>query len=325
MANKVSKSYSSTAKSKKAVSNKSKAKTKNVNNTDVTTRIRIDDVRLNDSESLDTSFLEGRYEKNEKKNSKKVKEKILKDTSKRDHKISVVKKICMIVFIIILIVLFIFLLVCLCSKISDSLKKSSKKNKEEVVEMKKKKEKVVVDRNYLFVGDFNTCRFDLEEYDLDDHYVKSCDDDLTTEGLLDDLKTRVFDYNPSIVFIELGIVDMNEDISGDNLIVNYGEIIDQIQNKRPYAEIYLVSIYPINRDVDNFDDEIISKDISNDDIKSVNKRIKKLADTKKINYLNVNEMLLKEDDLDKDYTDNGIYLNEDGYKQVLKVINKVIE
>ena len=46
---------------------------------DVTTRIRVDEIRLNDSDSLDTSFLEGRVDRQAKKNSKKVTEKILKD------------------------------------------------------------------------------------------------------------------------------------------------------------------------------------------------------------------------------------------------------
>ena len=48
-----------------------KRKNDNANkNFDVTTRIRVDEVRLNDSDSLDTSFLEGRVERQSKKDTK---------------------------------------------------------------------------------------------------------------------------------------------------------------------------------------------------------------------------------------------------------------
>ena len=61
-----------------------KRKNDNFNkNFDVTTRIRVDEVRLNDSDSLDTSFLEGRVERQSRKDTKKVKENILKDNSKK--------------------------------------------------------------------------------------------------------------------------------------------------------------------------------------------------------------------------------------------------
>ena len=35
-------------------------------------------------------------------------------------------------------------------------------------------------------------------------------------------------------------------------------------------------------------------------------------------------MLIKNNELDKDYTDDGVHLNKKGYQQVYKVIQKVI-
>ena len=46
---------------------------------------------------------------------------------------------------------------------------------------------------------------------------------------------------------------------------------------------------------------------------------------KDINYLDVYSMLEKKGALDLDYTDDGVNLNLDGYKQVMKVINKIID
>ena len=70
------KKNSSNSKNKKKTTNNKKDN----NDLSVTTRIRIDDTRLNDSDSLDTSFLEGRLGRKAKDN-KKVKDKILKEKS----------------------------------------------------------------------------------------------------------------------------------------------------------------------------------------------------------------------------------------------------
>ena len=67
---------------------------------EATTRIRVDDIRLNDSESLDTSFLEGRIEKQAQKDKKKVSERILNDNKKKLVAITVLKNIfvCILLF-----------------------------------------------------------------------------------------------------------------------------------------------------------------------------------------------------------------------------------
>ena len=54
-------------------------------------------------------------------------------------------------------------------------------------------EKRAIDDNYLFVGDFYTDKFNFD--DLDYHYVKSVDKDLTTEKLLNDLDKKIVNLN----------------------------------------------------------------------------------------------------------------------------------
>lgn len=283
---------------------------------DVTTRIRVDEIRLNDSDSLDTSFLEGRVERQSRNNTKKVAEKILKDNSDRIRKLKVIKRLFFTIALVMCIILLIILLVNFVKEIDFSKNNKTSNN---VVQKTEEKE---IDNNFLFVGDFGTEEFNFDNYDLDYHYVKKTDKKLTTEKLIDDLNNYIYKYNPSIVFLQVGIIDLDEDKSIDEIIDNYGKIIDSIKENRSYAEIYIESLYPINRDIEDFDDEIIKSDIDNDDIKKLNSRLKTLAEEKKVKYIDLFSALENKGKLDEIYTDNGYLLNDDGYKQVYKYIIK---
>ena len=199
-----SKPYSSPKRTTKKV--RSQKKSKEVS--DVTTRIRIDDIRLNDSDSLDTSFLEGRAEKQVKKNTRKVKDNILKDNSKRNRKFTIIRKV-LICILAVLIVLFGIIFV--IDFVKNNVSTNKKSNKAVSIKAKKDDEKVFIDNNYIFVCDFYTEKFDFNEFELDYHYVNNSDAELTTGDVLDDVNDYVIKYNPSIVFIELGINDLNID------------------------------------------------------------------------------------------------------------------
>lgn len=281
-----------------------------------TTKIRIDKERLDEADSLDTSFLEGRFNK-KVKNNPKVKETLLKE--KKDY--SKIWKIIKIIVIGIVLVIGIWALIYSLLEHQDKIKKEKKAKVEETVKEEQESEELVIDENNLFVGDFNTEKLEFSE-DFD-NYVIEADEKMTTSDLLNDLKKKVYIYNPSAVFIQLGINDLNEGSSTDEIIENLKDIISEIKENRPNAKIYLESIYPINKEVDDYDDEIIDVDI--EDIIEVNKEIKTLASSKKITYLDMFDILSAEDELNSDYTDNGVYINENGYKQILKKIRSVID
>ena len=282
---------------------------------EATTRIRIDDGRLNDSDSLDTSFLEGRIDKRVK-NNKQRKEKILKE--KKPSKINF-KLIRNIILFLIIICLLIFGIYWFLN--SDINKKSEKTNTKPKITVK---EKIVtkVDDNYLFIGDFQTSNLDLE--DVYSHYVIVGNDEYTVTDVLDNLKEDVYDYNPSIVFIELGINDLIKGDSPTEVLDNIESVIKSIKDNRPYAEIYIESLYPINENHDNFDSNSMN-DITIDDITSFNEKLEKLAKASEVNYLDMFSELSEDDVLKENYSDDGIVLNNAGVKRVLKVINRVVD
>lgn len=304
---------------KKEVPKKKKEKAKKIN-LDFTTRIRIDKDRINDYETLDTSFLEGRIDKKTNKN-KKLKEKILKEkkTNNNELDFGAIKNF----IIILLIIIGVGFSVMFFSKsiLDGKYSNIDTQENENVVTKDEENQEEVIDDNYLFVGDFYTKDFNFDDYDY--HYVKVCENDFTTKKVLDDLKNKVYRYNPSIVFIQLGIMDLNEDKSVDEIVNNMEEIIDNIKDNRPYTKIYIESLYPINKDADKFD-RIISKDILEDDIKEVNKKLKDLTKNKKVEFLDLYSILSDEDKLKDDYSYNGVKLNEEGYNLVREKIEKII-
>ncbi len=273
-----------------------------------TTRIRIDKERLNDVDSLDTSFLEGRVDAKSKKkvlNSKPVKRKSVD--------LSILRNVILTVLFIVLLVVAVLALL---NRSTDSSKPKVKKVTEEKVVK-------IVDDNYIFVGDFHTDNLNFE--DLDYHYTKLNNHDYKTEDLLNNLEDLVYRYNPSIVFIELGFNDLKDGVEAVDTVTNLSEIIDNIKKNRTYTKIYIESIYPINTDIENFDEDLINENVTNERINNLNEMIEELAKDKKVEYIDVYKELSLNDKLNEEYTDNGVYLNTNGYEKVLKLLKKVVD
>lgn len=296
----------------------------NKKNLELTTRIRIDKDRIEDSETLDTSFLEGRRRKNTK--SKQVKEKILKSKKNKVHDFDfgIIRNFILLLIIILGIIASIMLL---SKNINNNQNKFFKnnninklKNKEEDKKNDNNKDNVI-DDNYLFIGDFHTENFNFDN--LDYHYVKESEKDLTTSKVLEDLNDKIYKYNPSVVFIQLGIVDLDQKKTNKEIADNIKKIIKGIKENRPYAKIYIESIYPINKNIEDYSN-IISNKIDIDDIIEVNKLIKEVVDDTKVNYLDIFKVLSNDKKLREDFTKDGVEINNKAYDEILKEIDKIV-
>ena len=298
-------------KDKKRHNKKNKS---NVNNSinDNSPQIRMDKERINDIETLDTSFLEGRISN---KKSRAVKEKLLNN---KENKFLKYMKYFFIFLAVVLVIVGIYLFVRGIRKQLDKI--DSKTEQKEVDVVPTPTMKIDMDNNYLFIGTFNTERLNFED---DYHYIKISDDKFETDNILEDMVGQVYQYNPTYVFIELGINELDIE-SNKEFVDNLGKIIDGIKDNRPYAEIYVESIYPINKEVENYDNSIIKDFINNELIYTVNKDIKKMVEEKEVKYLDLYSLLIEDGNLIKDYTDNGVYLNERGNKVVYDEVNKIV-
>lgn len=283
--------------------------------------IIIDDERLTDKDSLDVSFIEEKGRKKKKKAAKAIEvlEQDINYETVEDLERPIKKnnEILSTLFIILFSFILGFLICYIWVKQTDRF----------VVKEKVVEKEIIIDDNYVFVGDSI-----FEEYDLDKYYenmpvVNSGISGNSTEDILNDMENRIYKYNPSKVFLMIGTNDCIHDISSEETIENVGKIIDGIKKNRPYAEIYVQSIYPVNKT----DNEKISlgvvDDRNNDDIKTMNYGIEKLCKEKKVNYMNIYDSLIDEEgNLELDYTKEGLHISEEGYEiittKVLKILSK---
>ena len=104
------------------------------------------------------------------------------------------------------------------------------------------------------------------------------------------------------------------------------EEVKKIKKNVPNAKIYLESIYPIN---DSDDDKINHNTVDerkNDDIKDINKDLKKYANDAKIKYIDLYDKLADDDGkLKIDYTKDGLHLSDKGYDEVTFYIKKILK
>lgn len=188
-------------------------------------------------------------------------------------------------------------------------------------------EKTVVDDNYLFLGDSITDFYDLEKFYPDMPVVNSGISGHTTQDILNDMENRVYKYNPSKVFIVIGINDLAREVKVDDIVDNIKKIVNNIQENRPYCEIYLESVYPINRtDDDKIDKGVVTDKRKNEDVREINKKLKEFSKKEKITYIDMYSILKDDDDnLKIEYTTEGLHISEEGYKVITEEIKKYLK
>ena len=176
--------------------------------------------------------------------------------------------------------------------------------------------------NYLFLGDSITEYYDLEKYFPGMPVVNSGIAGDTTEDILDDMKERVYDYNPSKVFVLIGTNDLRDDKSVEEVVENIKKIIEEIKQNKKVVEIYLESIYPVNKGINK--SVVGLRD--NDDINEINKQIEEYAKNEGVTFLNTHELLIDDDGLlNEDYTADGLHLNDEGYEVVTEEIMEYLQ
>ena len=207
----------------------------------------------------------------------------------------------------------------------DYIFKIDNKNRTEKQE-KIIKEVRLIDDNYLFLGDSITDFYDLDKYFGELPVVNSGNNGDTTEDILKDIHDRVYIYNPSKVFILIGVNDLIDDIPHEETVDNIKRIIHGIKENRVYCKIYLESIYPINDSDDDKVDLDMVKNRKNEDIKAINKDLEQLAKDEKITYIDLYKVLVDEDDeLKLDYTMEGLHISDEGYKIITDKLKEYLD
>ena len=179
--------------------------------------------------------------------------------------------------------------------------------------------------NFIFLGDSITELYPLEEYYDNLPVVNSGISGNKTTDILNDMKTRVYQYNPTKVFLLIGTNDLNstdEDIV-DVTFDNIKEIINEIKENRSDATIYVESVYPVNSVIENN----VVTNRTNKKVKELNKKLSNYCDEESCEYINLYDDLIDEEgNLKTEYTEDGLHLNSLGYvvitRELLPYLNE---
>lgn len=184
------------------------------------------------------------------------------------------------------------------------------------------KEKEVIPENIVFLGDSITHRYDLEKYYGDNsQMVNSGEESNTTDDILNNLKERVYNYNPSKVFLLIGTNDIENGKEVDEIVDNIKKIVEEIKDNRPKTKIYIESVYP----VDNDNKKGMAGDRKNSEIENINTKLEEYCQKEKISFIDIYSKLLgDEGNMKQEYTEDGLHISEEGYNIITDKLNEYI-
>jgi lysophospholipase L1-like esterase len=161
----------------------------------------------------------------------------------------------------------------------------------------------------IFLGNSLTEMWDINYYFNDSTLLNAGITGDFSEGLTKRLD-NIIKLKPTKLFIEIGINDMIEKISLDEICANYREVIKMVQAQSPQTKIFIQSNLPviINRPSFLTDD----KDVNNRVLQQ-NENLKKIAKEFNLTYIDIHTTFIKHPNLDELFIPDGIHLTPTAY------------
>lgn len=144
----------------------------------------------------------------------------------------------------------------------------------------------------------------------------------TTADLLAHMDVLIFDLHPSKIFINIGSNDLGFNVPTATFLANYDQILQQIHDRLPATEVYVMAYYPINTTA-QFGEAPAEHDQfyqhrSNAGLHQASQQVQQLAAKHGDHFINVNAGLTDSTgNLKADLTFDGAHLLPAGYQVVL--------
>jgi len=151
----------------------------------------------------------------------------------------------------------------------------------------------------------------------------------TTAELLAAMDVCVFDLAPSKIFINIGTNDVGFGVPEDVFLANYDEILRQIRERLPEAQVFVMAYYPVNSVADFGESEAEHESLfarrSNEILEAASGKVARLAQKHHYEFINVNAGLADADgNLRKELTFDGGHMLPAGYEIVLGNMKKYL-
>lgn len=193
-------------------------------------------------------------------------------------------------------------------------------NNENICEEKNKYEINKTD-NIVFFGDSITDYYPLAAiYGDTAPIINSGVAGYKTQDLLDKIDKMLYQYNPTKIFMLIGINDISRNTDDDNIEYvksNLEKLVKNIRTNRSKATLYVESIYPVNKELrepfgpypDNINEKIVE----------INKEIEKICNENGAIYINMHDKLTNSNgELREEFTGDGLHVNGVGYARITK-------
>ncbi|HBE16785.1 MAG TPA: G-D-S-L family lipolytic protein [Cyanobacteria bacterium UBA11149] len=173
-------------------------------------------------------------------------------------------------------------------------------------------------RDIIFVGDSLTDEGEWAEW-LGNVYVKNrgISGD-TTNGVINRIG-KIVERKPQQIFLMVGTNDIwNQDKSVSDVVANYRIILEILKRQTPTTQVFVQSLLPVNN-------QEYHVRMDNRDIMAVNRQLVELS--KEFGYIYIDlygKLVNGQNQLDPQYTLDGVHLNGAGYLTWKSVIESYI-
>lgn len=159
----------------------------------------------------------------------------------------------------------------------------------------------------VFLGDSLTDNYDwceaFKNVDIQNRGISSD----TTDGVLNRLDT-IINEKPKEIFIMIGTNDLGNGKSVEYIVENYKTILGKINLGCPETKIFIQGVLPTNKTMTG------NGMSSNNNIIDLNNILRKLENDN-IKFINLHDSFLDDkNELNEDYTYDGVHLNGKGYE-----------
>ncbi|HTC00942.1 MAG TPA: GDSL-type esterase/lipase family protein [Ferruginibacter sp.] len=173
--------------------------------------------------------------------------------------------------------------------------------------------------NIVFLGNSLTQYFELAEFFQNVNIKNRGIAGDVTSGVLKRLN-EITQNKPSKIFIEIGINDILSGLSTDSIYSNYSKIIDSIRIQSPETVLYIQSLLPTSKSINNNDSKALPHIID------LNTRLSSLCRTKKIIYIDLYSHFLVNNEINAAlFSKDQLHLNSDGYILWKNLINEYVK
>jgi len=157
----------------------------------------------------------------------------------------------------------------------------------------------------LFIGDSLIRHADWNKLLADDRIMNLGKDGETIKALL---KRRLFLFPPRArkIFLMIGINDLVHNRKPAEIARDYRSLLLKLLHKYPHATFYVQSVLPIYPSSYKFP-------FTNEDIIALNSQITLICNELGLNYIDLFSCFIKDGQLNNNYSDDGIHLNDNGY------------